>query len=49
VPHLGYDKAAELAKAAYATGRTVRAVAQESGLLEKTVIDQVLGPPPSDE
>jgi fumarate hydratase class II len=49
VPHLGYDKAAELAKAAYAGGRTVRAVVQESGLLEEAVINQVLGPPPSDD
>lgn len=49
VPHLGYDKAAELTKTAYAGGRTVRAVVQESGLLDEAVIDQVLGPPPSEE
>jgi fumarate hydratase class II len=46
VPHLGYDKAAELAKQAYASGRTVRDVVRESGLLEEAVINQVLGPPP---
>jgi fumarate hydratase class II len=49
VPHLGYDKAAELAKEAYASGRTVRAVVRESGLLEEAVISQVLGPPPPDD
>jgi fumarate hydratase class II len=48
VPHLGYDKAAALAKQAYADGRTVRAVVLESGLLAETVINQVLGPPPED-
>jgi len=49
VPHLGYDKAAELAKAAHASGRTVRAVVRESGLLDDAVINQVLGPPPLNE
>lgn len=46
VPHLGYDGAAELAKEAHDSGRTVRAVALESGRLDLAVIDAVLGPPP---
>jgi fumarate hydratase class II len=32
-PHIGYDKAAELAKKAHATGKTARQVANEMGLL----------------
>ncbi len=43
-PHIGYDKAAEIAKTAHESGRTVREVAKElSGLDEKT-LDRVLDP-----
>ena len=46
VPHLGYDKAAELAKKAYASGRTVRSVVSESGILDDATFAAVLGPLP---
>ncbi len=39
-PVIGYDKAAEIAKKAYATGKTVREVAREmSGLSEKELAE----------
>ena len=44
VPRVGYDKAAEIAKEAYQTGRTVREVAQDSQLLEDQELEQVLDP-----
>ncbi|HEU4962642.1 MAG TPA: aspartate ammonia-lyase [Bacilli bacterium] len=36
-PEIGYDKAAEIAKEAYRTGKSVRQVAQETGLAEATL------------
>ncbi len=47
VPHLGYDGAAKLAKDAYDSGRSVRVVARESGLLDEATIEAVLGPAPN--
>lgn len=41
-PKLGYDKAAELAKRAYAEGRTIRELA--AGLLDATELDALLDP-----
>ena len=49
VPHLGYDNAAKIAKNAYDSGRSVRAVARESGLLDEATIEAVLGPAPSSQ
>ena len=43
VPLIGYDRAAEIAKKAYETGKTVRQVALESQVLQKDVIDKLLG------
>ncbi len=43
-PILGYDQAADIAKTAYATGRTVREVALESGAIDKATLDQALDP-----
>jgi len=43
-PVLGYDKAAEIAKAAYETNRTVRAVAVEQSGLDKATLEQLLAP-----
>ncbi len=43
-PHVGYDKAAEVAKRAEATGKTVREVALEMGLFEKDELDKILEP-----
>src|SRR5207249_3702368 len=43
-PVVGYDKAAEIAKVAYETGRTVRDVAMEKTGLDKARLDQLLDP-----
>ena len=41
-PVIGYDKAAEIAKVAYETGKTVREVAQELSGLESDKLDELL-------
>ena len=43
-PLVGYDKAAYLAKQAYATGRTIRELVNELGILDKEVLDRALDP-----
>ncbi|RJQ66633.1 MAG: class II fumarate hydratase [Desulfobacteraceae bacterium] len=43
VPLIGYDRAAELAKKAYAENKTVRQVVMEEGSLTQEQIKQVLG------
>jgi fumarate hydratase class II len=43
-PHIGYDQAAAIAKEAYESGRTVREVAAEQGVLDKKKLAQVLDP-----
>jgi fumarate hydratase class II len=45
-PVLGYDQAAALAKQAAESGRTIREVVRESGLLPKEEIDRLLDPRP---
>ncbi len=49
VPHVGYDRAAGIAKTALAQGKTVREVLTAQGELSEAVINEVLGPPPADE
>jgi fumarate hydratase class II len=44
VPVLGYDLASELAFEAHRTGRTLRAVCLERGVLPPEVLDQLLNP-----
>ena len=41
-PEIGYDKAAEIAKEAFKTGRTVREVATEKGVLPADDLDRAL-------
>ena len=41
-PHLGYDKGAEVAKEAFATGRTVREVVLDKGLMTADELDALL-------
>ena len=41
-PHIGYDKAAEIAKKAFATGKGVKEIALELGLLSAEELDKVL-------
>jgi fumarate hydratase class II len=43
-PVLGYDRAAEIAKEAFATGRTVREVASERSGLEADELERILDP-----
>jgi len=43
-PVIGYDKAAKIAKIAFETNRTVRAVAEEISGLDKARLDQLLNP-----
>jgi fumarate hydratase class II len=41
-PEIGYDKAAEVAKKAYESGKTIREVVLEENLLEKSVLEEYL-------
>lgn len=43
-PKIGYEKAAELAKEAYKTGRTIREVAAEKSGMAKDQLDRLLDP-----
>lgn len=42
VPHIGYDRAAAIAKTAYETGKTVREVALEENVLPAEILNRVL-------
>ena len=46
---VGYDRAAEIAKVAYASGRTVRTVALEMGILPEDELTRLLDPWPQTE
>jgi len=41
VPHIGYDKAAAIAKKAHETGKTVREIARQEGILPEDVLNQI--------
>ena len=43
-PHIGYDRAAEIAKQAVAEGKTVRQVCLEGGVMEAAELDRLLDP-----
>jgi fumarate hydratase, class II len=43
-PEIGYDKAAALAKEAYASGRTIREVAREKSGLPEERLNELLDP-----
>ena len=43
-PHIGYDKAAAIAKKAHATGRTVREIAYEESGMTREQVDEALHP-----
>ena len=43
-PLIGYDKAAAIAKEAFRTGKTLRQVAQEQGVLSDAALDKALDP-----
>ena len=42
VPVIGYDRAAEIAKAAYQSGRTIRDVARDGGLIDEATLIRLL-------
>ena len=42
VPHIGYDAAAKVAKDAHASGRSVREVATDTGVMEPAALDTAL-------
>lgn len=44
VPHLGYDRAAEVAKTALATGQTLREIILKQNLLPAATLDKALNP-----
>jgi fumarate hydratase class II len=48
-PRLGYARAAELAKEAVRTGKTVKALVVEQGLLTQADADRLLDPRPLTE
>ncbi len=43
-PELGYDMAADIAKEAYGSGRSIREILNERGLLDQKKIDELLDP-----
>jgi len=43
-PAIGYDAAASVAKEAFATGRTLRQVVLDRGLLDAATVDRLLDP-----
>ena len=43
-PVIGYDAAASVAKEAFATGRTLRQVVLDRGLLDAATLDRLLDP-----
>jgi len=48
-PAIGYDRAAQVAKKAYETGKTVREVAREERVLSETELERLLDPRPMTE
>jgi fumarate hydratase class II len=44
VPHIGYEKAAAIAKKAFETGKTIREVARQEQTLSEELITQILEP-----
>ena len=43
-PHIGHDRAAEIAREAYRTGKTVREVARQKGILPSKELAKILDP-----
>ena len=44
LPHIGYEKSAELAREAYTTGKPIREIILEQGILSKKELDHILSP-----
>ncbi len=43
-PHIGYERAAALAKEAFKTGKTIRQLCQEQKILPEDVLNEALDP-----
>jgi fumarate hydratase class II len=43
-PHIGYEKAAQLAKEAFKTGKTIRELSRDQGILPPDVLEEALDP-----
>ena len=43
-PHIGYEKAAQMAKTAFATGKTIRELCREEGILPEATLREALDP-----
>ncbi len=43
-PYIGYDRASKLAKEAFSTGQTIRALCREQGILEENELNEALDP-----
>ncbi len=43
-PHIGYERAAALAKEAFKTGKTIRELCQEQKILPENVLNEALDP-----
>ena len=43
-PHIGYEKAAALAKQAFTTGKTIRELCRDEGVLPETTLNEALDP-----
>lgn len=43
-PHIGYEKATEVAMEAYETGESIRTICERKGLLTKEALDEILKP-----
>jgi fumarate hydratase class II len=43
-PHIGYEKAAELAKEAFKTGKTIRELCREKQILPEATLNEALDP-----
>ena len=44
LPHIGYENSAMIAKEAYESGRPVREIVLEKGLVTKERMDQIMDP-----
>lgn len=44
LPHIGYEQSAQLAKEAYSTGRPIREIILEQGVMTKERLDKIMAP-----
>jgi aspartate ammonia-lyase len=44
VPHIGYDRAADIAKKAHETGKTIWEIARKEDVLPESVLTRIFNP-----